>query len=131
MQKEELEFASASFEDQQERLREFGNKTREVAVEAINKLEAVEAYLRELAEAIQNNKAPPAYGPPKYPPIKDKETCEEKGGKWDEETKTCKFPPKKEGGEALQGLGVLPSSTATSNADARAKVLTAKVLGDE
>ena len=113
MEKEELEFASNSFEDQQERLREFGNETREVAVKVYNKVEALEAYIKELVEALQNNKAlPPAYGPPKYPPkyppIKTKEECEKKGGKWDEETKTCKFPPKKKETTESQ-LAILPS----------------------
>ena len=127
MEKEELEFASHSFEEQEERLREFGNKTREVAVEAYNKLEALEAYIKELVEALQNNKAPPAYGPPKYPPIKDEKTCKEKGGTWDEETKTCKFPPKKK--ETTQGVqGVLPSAN-QRNVEGQAIALAKKIGG--
>jgi len=42
-----------------------------------------------------------------------KEACEEKGGTWDPEKKTCKLP-EEEGGESLQGLGILPSSTRSS-----------------
>ena len=127
MDEEKLEFASSSFEDQQERLREFGNETREVAVKAYNKLEAIEAYLRGLVEAIQNNKAPPAYGPPRYPKITDEKTCKEKGGTWDEETKTCKFPPKKkEASEGFQSLGILPSAN-QGNVEAQAKVLAEKI----
>ena len=159
MDKDKLEFASASFEDQQERVREFVNENRKILVEDHNEIEAIKVYLKDLVETLQNNNAlPKAYGPPKYPPIKDKETCEEKGGKWidgkcvfkggeaiivamskadceekggkwDDETKTCKLPETKES-QSLQGLGVLPSSMRTSDPDARAKALTAKVLGE-
>ena len=57
------------------------------------------------------NYQPPAYSPPKYPPIKSKEKCEEAGGTWDEETKTCEFP-KKGKKESLQEMpiAVLPSA---------------------
>ena len=130
MEKEELEFASHSFEDQQERLREFGNETREVAVNAFNKIEAIEAYLKDLVEALQNNKAlPPAYGPPrypaKYPKIKTKEECEKKGGTWNEETKTCKFPPKKKETTESQ-IAILPSLN-QPNVEAQAMSLAEKI----
>ena len=130
MEKEELEFASASFEDQQERLREFGNKTRSVVVEAFNKIEVLEAYLKELVEALQNNKAlPPAYGPPrypaKYPKIKTKEECEKKGGKWDDEKNVCVFPPKKKEITESQ-LAILPSLN-QGNVEAQAKNLAEKI----
>ena len=173
MDKEELEFSSESvtYDAIGEELREFGNETRKIARENVEKTEALTEALK------QEGSLPPAYGtptytPPKYPagvtplpqflallgklckpdetvgtcvarlkgekqaePPETKETCEKAGGTWDEETKTCKLPPKKEGeggGQSLQGLGVLPSSggeTLTSD-EARAKALTAKILGE-
>jgi len=62
---------------------------------------------------------------------KTKEGCETAGGKWNEETKTCILPEKKTptGGEALQGLGVLPSAgVGTPNLEeSKANALIAKV----
>ncbi len=61
---------------------------------------------------------------------KTKEACEKAGGKWNEETKTCKLPEKKGGGESLQALGILPKSGGGPNDDkAKAKAFTEKVIG--
>jgi hypothetical protein len=104
---ERLTFASHSFEDQIERIREVVN-------EHDTRIEALEQEI------------PKAYGPPKYPPVKTKEKCEELGGKWDDEKKTCELPKKKEIVE-----GILPTSRGSSNEEARAQALIDKVLKEE
>ena len=107
--KEELEFHDTSFEGELESLRTFGNDTRGIAREALEKIEALTNALKEKGAIPPAYSGPPKYGPPKYPPIKTKEECEKKGGEWDDEKKTCTFP-KKETTEGRQGLGILPSS---------------------
>jgi len=107
--KERLTFASHSFEDQMERIREVIN-------EHDTRIEALEQEI------------PKAYGPPKYPPVKTKEKCEELGGEWDDEKKTCKLPEKK---EVTETLGILPTSTPSIPPDARAEVFRKKLGLDE
>ena len=117
---ERLTFESANFEDQLESVRDFVNKNRDVAIEALNKIEALTEILKE------KNYLPPAYPPKaKYPKITTKEACEKAGGEWDEEKKTCKLPPKKKETTESQ-LGILPT-TNQSNVEAQAIALAKKI----
>ena len=100
-----------SFEDELENLQKRMESIESKVVELINNVNTrvlgIESFLQ------NQNYRPPAYSPPKYPPIKSKEKCEEAGGTWDEETKTCELP-KKEKKESYENVAVLPNAESQS-----------------
>lgn len=112
-------------ENLQKRVETIENKVVEIVANVNTRVVGIESFL----QSKQN------YEPPAYPKIESKEKCEEAGGTWDPETKTCKFPkkePKKpkesvESFEESSTIAVLPTSKSEPNVEAQARELAKKI----
>jgi len=114
-----------SFEDDLENLQKRMTTVENKVIELVNNVNTRVLSLEAFLQSNQN------YEPPAYPKIESKEKCEEAGGEWDEETKTCKLPKKpKESVESFEeraNIAVLPSVTLKPNVDAQARDLAKKI----
>lgn len=103
-------------------------RIREETLSYENQLDTIREVVNEHDERIEalENALPKTPEVPELP--KTREECEEKGGTWDEEAKTCKLPEKKK--EVIEGkIGVLPTIGDQGNVEGRANFFREKILG--
>lgn len=100
-------------------------RIREESLSYENQLDTIREVVNEHDERIEalENALPKTPEVPELP--KTREECEEKGGTWDDEKKTCKLPEKKK--EVIEG--VLPTIGDQANVEGRANYFREKILG--